>query len=226
MPLGWQSTSFPGFFPPPWQGKGPGNEVGWQWLATLKPTKLNSIEEELWKGYHLRTRLVQGIYQVQHSKRLLIVSWTQPDSLLNTAIIVVQFAAILQSIILIVGNFFTVFVFWKHRNTLKRTSFLLINLAVADLLVGFTEPISLGAINIPVHFEERIFNSAQDKNISIAFEVTFSFVSVFFLALISLERGYALIWLLRHQVPSTKGCIYSATFAWISATFTGGQWLC
>ena len=139
----------------------------------------------------------------------------------NTAIIVILFAAILESLIIIVGNVFTIFVFWKYRNKLKRTSFLLINLAVADLLVGFTEPISLGGINIPVHFEERIFNSAHYKNISMAFEVTFSFASVFFLALISLECGYALIWPLSHRVASTKDCIYSATFAWISATFTG-----
>ena len=116
----------------------------------------------------------------------------------NTAIIVVQFAAILESIIIIVGNIITIFVFWKHRNRLKRTSFLLINLAVADLLVGFTEPIALGAVNIPEHFEERNFNSAHNKNISIAFQIAFSFASVFFLVLISLERGFALIWPLRH----------------------------
>ena len=88
----------------------------------------------------------------------------------NTAIIVVQFAVILESLIIIVGNIATIFVFWKHRNRLKRTSFLLINLAVADLLVGYTEPIALGAVNIPEHFEgSRHFNSAHDKNISIAF---------------------------------------------------------
>ena len=140
----------------------------------------------------------------------------------NTAIIVVQFAAILESIIIIVGNIITIFVFWKHRNRLKRTSFLLINLAVSDLLVGFTEPIALGAVNIPEHFEEsRHFNSAHDKNISIAFQVTFSFASAFFLVLISVERSYALIWPLRHRVASTKGYIYSATFAWITAIFTG-----
>ena len=59
------------------------------------------------------------------------------------------------------------------------------------------------------------------KNISIAFQVTFSFALAFFLVLISLERAYALIWPLRHRVASTKGYIYSATFAWITAVFTG-----
>ena len=139
----------------------------------------------------------------------------------NTAIIVLLFAAILESLIIIVGNIFTIFVFWKHRNRLKRTSFLLINLAVADLLVGITEPIALGALNVPVHFEERNFNSVHDKNISAAFQVAFGFASVLFLTLISLERAYALIWPLRHRVASTKAYTYSAAFAWVTAIFAG-----
>ena len=110
-----------------------------------------------------------------------------------TAIIVVLFAAILESLIIIVGNIFTIFVFWKHRNRFKRTFFLLINLAVTDLLVGFTELIALGPSDIARHLEETSFNSARNANISAAFQVTFSFASVFFLALISLERAYALI---------------------------------
>jgi len=139
----------------------------------------------------------------------------------DTAIIVVQFAAILESLIIIVGNIFTIFVFWKHRNRLKRTSILLINLAVADLLVGFTEPIALGALNIPGHFGKRQSNSAHDKNISGAFQVTFSSASAFFLALISLERAYALIWPLRHRAASTSGYTYNAIFTWATAIFAG-----
>ena len=138
----------------------------------------------------------------------------------NTAIIVVLFAAILVSLIIIVGNIFTIFVFWKNRNRLKRTSFLLINLAVADLLVGITALVTLLAFDITGYFQERNFNSAHIKDISIAFQITFPFASVFFLALISLERAYALIWPLRHRVASTKDYIYGATFAWIAAIFS------
>ena len=90
----------------------------------------------------------------------------------NTVIIVVLFVTMLESLTIIVGNIFTIFVFWKNRNRLKRTSFLLINLAVSDLLVGFTEPISIGAFNMPGHFKERNFNSAHNElNISIAFQI-------------------------------------------------------
>ena len=139
----------------------------------------------------------------------------------NTAIIVVLFVAVLESLIIIVGNIFTTFVFWKHRSRLKRTYFLLINLAVADLFVGFTELIALGPFDIAGHLVETSFNSARNANISTAFQVTFSLASVFFLVLISLERAYALIWPLRHRASSTKGYIYSATFAWVAATSSG-----
>ena len=44
----------------------------------------------------------------------------------------------LQSLIVFAANFLTIAVFWIHRTKLRRTYLLLINLAVADLLVGFT----------------------------------------------------------------------------------------
>ena len=139
----------------------------------------------------------------------------------NAAIIGVQFAATVESLIIVVGNIFTTCMFWKHRNKLKRTFFLLINLAVADLFVGFTEIISLGAFNIPGHFEETNFNSAHSTNIWTAFEISFSYASVFFLALISLERAYALIWPLHHRVAGTKVYINGAFFAWVAAVLVG-----
>ena len=50
----------------------------------------------------------------------------------------------LEAVLIVFGNAFTIFVFWTERSRLKRTYFLLINLAVADLLVGITEFIIIG----------------------------------------------------------------------------------
>ncbi|XP_078375723.1 melanocyte-stimulating hormone receptor-like [Oculina patagonica] len=136
-----------------------------------------------------------------------------------TAITVIMFAAVVESLIIIVGNIFTIYVFWKHRNRLKRTYFLLINLAVADLLVGLTEPMAAGTFYISQHIDESSIDSRG--NITNAFQTMFSFASIFFLVLISLERAYALIWPLRHLVASTKGYIYSITFAWVAGMFVG-----
>ena len=140
----------------------------------------------------------------------------------NTAIIVIICVALFESLIIIVGNIFTIFVFWKHRNRLKRTSLLLINLAVADLLVGLTEPISAGINKLPRELDER---SSENEEISYTLETVFYFASVFFLVLISMERAYALIWPLRHRVASTKGYIYSVVIVWLAAISTGVLYL-
>ena len=51
----------------------------------------------------------------------------------------------LEAIMIVIGNTFTIFVFWNQRSGIKRTYFLLINLAIADLLVGITELTVLAA---------------------------------------------------------------------------------
>ena len=112
--------------------------------------------------------------------------------------------------------------FWKHRNKLKRTSLLLINLAVADLLVGLTELISTGAYKLLQQLDEHtLFNSTVNGVIADALHTSFSFASVFFLVLISLECAYALIWPLRHRAVSTKVYIYSVIFVWVAGISSG-----
>ena len=134
-------------------------------------------------------------------------------------IITLLFAAIFESLIIIVGNIFNIFVFWKHRHRLKLT-FLLINLAVADLLVGFTEPIALRTY-LRRRLKESSFNVDHNGEIFTTFQTSFSFASVVFLALISLERAYALIWPLHHRATSINKYIYGTTLAWIATICNG-----
>ena len=49
----------------------------------------------------------------------------------------------LEIAVIIKGNVFTIFISWTLRLRLKRTCFLLINLAVADFLVGIAEGAAL-----------------------------------------------------------------------------------
>ena len=138
----------------------------------------------------------------------------------KTASLVILFVHVFISLLVFIGNFFTIFVFWKHRTKLKRTCFLLINLAIADLSVGFTAPIVVGTHLIPEQI--RGSNSSSDAgNISTTLQATSSLASVFFLVLISLERAYALIWPLRHRASSTKTYIYSVIFVWIAVLSFG-----
>ena len=85
----------------------------------------------------------------------------------TTAIVICSIAAF-ESLLTLTANTFTVYIFWSHRNKLKRTSFLLINLAVADLLIGFTEPVAIGTVGIPQRFGQEFYG-----NVSTAFQPQF-----------------------------------------------------
>ncbi|XP_073237854.1 adenosine receptor A2a-like [Porites lutea] len=116
---------------------------------------------------------------------------------MSKAEIVILCGAIFQGLCIFLGNFITVFVFWMHRHKLKRTSFLLINLSVTDLLVGLTQIAMVGAIAFPRTTGVRKVSNKYSPDISTCFQAAFSTASVFFLALISLERAFALMWPLR-----------------------------
>ena len=135
----------------------------------------------------------------------------------ETAAITVLGVATFQSLIIVIGNSFTILVFWIHRNRLKRTSLLLINLAVADLFVGFTQILVVGAYALPR--QTGVFRMSETrlprlKYIATLFQAAFSSTSVFFHLLISLERALALIWPLRHRVATTKAYNYSIAIVW------------
>ena len=78
----------------------------------------------------------------------------------TTAIVICSIAAF-ESLLILTANTFTVYIFWSHRNKLKRTSFLLINLAVADLLIGFTEPVAIGTVGIPQRFGQEFYGNVS-----------------------------------------------------------------
>ena len=121
---------------------------------------------------------------------------------------------VLEALFIIIGNLFTIFVFWKQRLHEKRTCFLLINLAVADLLVGIAEPIDLSTVK----FDKMTAIPGKEKkerSFLSALPLFASSTSVFFLALIALERVYAVLCPLRHRAAATTVYIYAVAFIWL-----------
>ena len=115
----------------------------------------------------------------------------------------------LEAAVIIIGNVFTIFVFKTQSGLhLKRTSLLLINLAVADLLVGVGEVVVLVIYRIPG-------TDVRSLTVWLSVEAFGLFVSVMFLALISLERVYAVYWPLRHRVTSARAYIFSIGIVWV-----------
>ena len=66
--------------------------------------------------------------------------------LANEVAIIFVAVFVVEAALIILGNAFTIFVFSTPTRTsdIRRTCYLLINLAFADLFVGITEPIILG----------------------------------------------------------------------------------
>ena len=122
-----------------------------------------------------------------------------------------------QGIIIIVGNAFAIFVFWTQRSCLTRTYFLLINLAVADFLVGITELIVIGTVKCQDTGEgyARGVLRQSRSNPSAAFFMLFSISFVYFLALVSLERAFAVLRPIRHRITNSRVYIYSIVIVWV-----------
>ena len=154
----------------------------------------------------------------KETEKIKVVSTCQ--NMLSSTIVTFVSIYALESVFIIIGNSFAMFVFCTQRLYQKRTCFLLINLAVADLqlLVGLTEPIFLSTEKI------RKMTGLREKkspgNPSSAIQLLGSTTSVFFLALISLERVYAVLWPLRHRATSTRVYIYaSLLYGWLACAW-------
>ena len=108
---------------------------------------------------------------------------------------------IVESSLVCIGNVVTVLVFWKQRVFLKRSYYLLLNLAFADSLVGATELIHTAFSWSPLGILGALFWT----------------VSLLSLVVIALERAYAVLWPLRHRVASARIYIISIVLVWIAA---------
>lgn len=108
-----------------------------------------------------------------------------------------------------VGNAIAIAVFWKQRSTLKRTYYLLINLSIADVLVGLGEIENL--VNNAWYF---IHATPANWGNFAALDVFSALASLSFLTLISMERLYAIAWPFLHRTTTTKAYIYSIAITW------------
>ena len=110
------------------------------------------------------------------------------------------------------GNILIIWIFLYLRRR-KRSTFLLIGLGVADLLVGgLTIPLFIAAFESASLTAWRVFNLV---------DVFISTSSIYALAVISVERMFAIGWLLRHTTANFCVYIYAISIPWIiAAIFT------
>ena len=148
--------------------------------------------------------------------------------LANHVAIIFVVVYVVEVALIILGNAFTIFVFSTLTRTshIKRTCYLLINLAVADVFVGITEPIILGTSKFhkmtATTSNLKPLKARREPDLPGAMQLFALSVSVFFLALISLERAFAVLKPLRHRVASTRIYIYSIVVVWAVGIFIFG----
>ncbi|XP_066019065.1 adenosine receptor A3-like [Pocillopora verrucosa] len=106
------------------------------------------------------------------------------------------------------GNILIIWIFLKLRRR-KRSSFLLIRLGLADLLVGgLTIPLFIGTYESASITTWRVFNCV-DMSTSIS--------SIYTLAVISVERMFAIGWPLRYRTTNFRVYICAIALPWIIA---------
>ncbi|XP_078364211.1 histamine H2 receptor-like [Oculina patagonica] len=106
-----------------------------------------------------------------------------------------------ELLLILIINAVTITAFARIRHLRKRSTYLIINLTVADLLVGaVTGPLFV------YHEKEEDFGFTWKSFISLAFEVTFAVASQVNLCLISLDRLHSTLFPFRHCL--IRKCVY------------------
>ena len=114
----------------------------------------------------------------------------------------------LLAVLIILGNFFTIWVFHRQRSR-KRSYFLLISLAVADLMVGL--------FAIPIFIISSTEYSYLRWLVPTSFDAFTGLTSIYTLAVISLERMFAIVCPLRHRTLTSLNYIYAIAIPWMVA---------
>ena len=114
--------------------------------------------------------------------------------------------------LIIAGNILTIWIFFKQPRQ-KRSYSLLISLAVADLLVG--------SFAVPFYIKVVVSQGYTWFVISIGADVFTGTTSIYTLAVISLERMFAVGWPLRHRTVNYRVYVCAISIPWIiAAIFT------
>lgn len=117
-----------------------------------------------------------------------------------------------EGILILAGNCLTLFIFQKIRKTLRRTSYLLINLTAADLILSLSVVLYLWS-DIAITQGKPI--SVHVADTAYVIDILASAASVLSLSLISLERMFAILWPFRHRILQTWHYVVSLSFLWV-----------
>ena len=153
------------------------------------------------------------VFTLRQGEKLATMNSTKIDVLHFSTAVPWMILFISEALLIITANSVTIFIFLKIRTTLKRTNYLLINLAVADVCVG---------LGLSFHLSVGIARIlGEDISYVWYWKLNVDFValmaSLLSLALISLERMFAIVWPIRHRLLDTRYYFVSIGFVWLLA---------
>ncbi|EDO32749.1 predicted protein [Nematostella vectensis] len=125
-----------------------------------------------------------------------------------------------QGILILFSNIVTIVTFWLNKHLRKRSVFLLINLSVADFLVGLLPvPLYVYFVGVGSGFWPPPSPALQNilTHIFTYVDIFLGLTSIVTLACISLERMRATVWPLRHRMTTNR--MYSGVICltWVFA---------
>ena len=129
--------------------------------------------------------------------------------------IAVVTAFMFESGLIVMGNVLTLIIFAREKKLRKKSLFLVMNMALADVM--------LGAVSLPlwVYFfvgpDYQLWTAKKNALISHSFyflDTTFSQYSLISAVFISCERFYAVYWPLKHKTLSTRGYGIAILVVW------------
>lgn len=122
---------------------------------------------------------------------------------------------IIEAIFIILGNILTMLTFLNFKLRRNKPFFFLLNLSLADFLVGaFSIPLFVHVFIFYFsgrHIDEGIYSSHRSV------EVFTQFIAIFSLVLVSLERMYAVVWPLKHRRAKIRSYMICIVFIWVLA---------
>ena len=133
-------------------------------------------------------------------------------------------AFILTSLLIFVGNLLTVVLFTLNKGLRKRSLFLVINMAFADLM--------LGAVTLPIYMYDKgayyqLWTGGWTSFLRVFYnfvDTAFSQASLISAAFISVERFYAIYWPFKHKTLSIQAYRIVIVVVWTLALLIATVW--
>ena len=134
-------------------------------------------------------------------------------------------AFLVESLVIIISNLITITVFTRNRNLRKCKFYLVINLAVADFLVGFVAgPVWVNDLSesFDLWSEPKGFGGEVAPE---SIELFTKYASLISLTMVSLERMYATLWPVKYHSLKPRTYYVFIAFCWILSLFIPSVYL-